>query len=85
MAEQAELVSCTVSNTGNINAKILSFWPKLDDAIRAAAYRGVKVEMLISSWRYSRREIVPYLKSLLQINDALPRASGGIFVVSIIR
>jgi hypothetical protein len=82
VAEQAELVSWAASDAVDIHEEKLSFWPKLDDVIRAAAYRGVKVEMLISSWRYSRREIVPYLKSLLQINDALPKASGGISVVS---
>jgi hypothetical protein len=28
------------------------FWPFIDDAIRAAAFRGVHVRMLISNWTY---------------------------------
>uniref|UniRef100_A0A914C1F1 PLD phosphodiesterase domain-containing protein n=1 Tax=Acrobeloides nanus TaxID=290746 RepID=A0A914C1F1_9BILA len=47
------------------------FWPKLDDAIRAAAYRGVQVQMLISHWEHSKKEMIPFLKSLLEINGAI--------------
>ncbi|VDD86126.1 unnamed protein product [Enterobius vermicularis] len=46
------------------------YWPIIDDAIRTAVYNGVSVRLLISHWNHSRVEIVPYLKSLIAINDA---------------
>ncbi|CAB3397438.1 unnamed protein product [Caenorhabditis bovis] len=53
-----------------------SFWPEIDDAVRDAAYRGVNVKMLISHWDHSRKEIIPFLRSLLAINDAMPLRHG---------
>ncbi|WKX95902.1 hypothetical protein Q1695_012399 [Nippostrongylus brasiliensis] len=50
-----------------------SYWPDIDDALRAAAFRGVSVRLLVSQWDHSRREILPFLRSLLAINDALPK------------
>ncbi|VDK47578.1 unnamed protein product [Gongylonema pulchrum] len=50
-----------------------SYWSKLDDAIRATAYRGVNVRLLISDWKYSRPEMISFLKSLQEINDGLPK------------
>nr|CAD2143850.1 unnamed protein product [Meloidogyne enterolobii] len=50
-----------------------TFWPAIDDAIRTAAFRGVHVQMLISIWPHSKKEAIPYLRSLLQINEALPK------------
>lgn len=52
------------------------FWPEIDDAIRDAAYRGVHVRMLISHWDHSRKEMIPFLKSLQAITDGLPRYNG---------
>ncbi|KAI1722873.1 PLD-like domain-containing protein [Ditylenchus destructor] len=49
------------------------YWPVIDNAIRAAAYRGINVELLISHWRYSKKDVIPHLKSLLQFNDGLQR------------
>uniref|UniRef100_A0A915BBJ6 PLD phosphodiesterase domain-containing protein n=1 Tax=Parascaris univalens TaxID=6257 RepID=A0A915BBJ6_PARUN len=49
-----------------------TYWSKLDDAIRSAAYRGVNVRMLISQWKHSKRQMKPFLRSLLDINEALP-------------
>ncbi|KAI1723297.1 PLD-like domain-containing protein [Ditylenchus destructor] len=49
------------------------YWPVIDNAIRAAAYRGINVELLISHWRYSKKDVISHLKSLLQFNDGLPR------------
>uniref|UniRef100_A0A1I7U6R2 PLD phosphodiesterase domain-containing protein n=1 Tax=Caenorhabditis tropicalis TaxID=1561998 RepID=A0A1I7U6R2_9PELO len=52
------------------------FWPEIDDSIRDAAYRGVHVRMLISHWDHSRKEMIPFLKSLETITDGLPRYNG---------
>uniref|UniRef100_A0A0R3RPZ7 PLD phosphodiesterase domain-containing protein n=1 Tax=Elaeophora elaphi TaxID=1147741 RepID=A0A0R3RPZ7_9BILA len=52
------------------------FWPKLDNAIRATAYRGVNVRLLVSHWKYSRPEMIHFLKSLVEINDGLPRIAN---------
>ena len=54
-----------------------TFWPPIDDAMRAAAFRGVQVELLVSQWPHSKREAVAYLRSLLQINSALPVTAEG--------
>ena len=58
-----------------------TFWPAIDDAIRTAAFRGVHVQMLISIWPHSKKEAIPYLRSLLQINEALPKR-GSISIVN---
>ncbi|KHN88640.1 putative phospholipase D F09G2.8 [Toxocara canis] len=50
-----------------------TYWSKLDDAIRSAAYRGVTVRMLISHWNHSKPQMKPFLRSLLDINKALPK------------
>lgn len=65
--------------------RILRYWSKLDDAIRSAAYRGVNVRMLISQWKHSKPQMRPFLRSLLDINEALPKRhnfTGSIQVVS---
>lgn len=56
---------------------VCSYWGVLDDALRAAAFRGVRVELLISQWPYSRAEMLGYLRSLQTINSVLPRHVGG--------
>ncbi|KAI6215753.1 hypothetical protein M3Y94_00421600 [Aphelenchoides besseyi] len=54
-----------------------SYWGLLDSALRGAAYNGAKVDLLISHWNYSRPEMLGYLRSMLQINSALPFHVGG--------
>ncbi|VDM70751.1 unnamed protein product [Strongylus vulgaris] len=54
-----------------------SYWPVIDDAIRAAAFRGVSVRLLVSNWSHSRPQEFVFLKSLVAINDALPRTRHG--------
>ncbi|XP_073955099.1 5'-3' exonuclease PLD3-like isoform X2 [Choristoneura fumiferana] len=52
----------------------LKFWPKIDDAIRAAALEHrVKVKMLISWWRHSQPSEDHYLRSLAALSQAYPR------------
>ncbi|CAI2353226.1 unnamed protein product [Caenorhabditis sp. 36 PRJEB53466] len=52
------------------------FWSEIDDALRDAAFRGVHVRLLISHWDHSRKEMLPFLKSLEAITDGLPRYNG---------
>lgn len=52
-----------------------SYWPDIDDALRSAAFRGVSVRLLVSHWDHSRAEELAFLRSLLAINDGLPK--GG--------
>lgn len=54
------------------------FWPAIDNAIRSAAYRGIQVDLLISQWPHTNRAVVPYLKSMLEINKAMPKPGGRI-------
>ncbi|CAD6191629.1 unnamed protein product [Caenorhabditis auriculariae] len=54
-----------------------TFWPLIDDALRAAAFRGVAVRLLVSHWDHSRPSIIPFLRSLVAINDAMPKTSTG--------
>ncbi|VVC95240.1 unnamed protein product [Leptidea sinapis] len=52
----------------------MRYWPKIDDAIRAAAVeRRVRVRMLISWWKYSSPAEENYLRSLAALNKAYPR------------
>uniref|UniRef100_A0A183BYH3 PLD phosphodiesterase domain-containing protein n=1 Tax=Globodera pallida TaxID=36090 RepID=A0A183BYH3_GLOPA len=53
------------------------FWPPIDDAIRTAAYRGVKVELLVSLWPHSNERAIFFFRSLLEINAALPPTKSG--------
>jgi phosphatidylserine/phosphatidylglycerophosphate/cardiolipin synthase-like enzyme len=58
------------------------FWAQLDNALRAAAVRGVKVQMLLSDWNLDRPS-VDHLKSLALIPNieiriaTIPEASTG--------
>ncbi len=58
------------------------YWPDLDDALRAAALRGVKIQMLVANGSSTRRSL-DYLKSLGMIPGVeiklvtIPRWSGG--------
>ncbi|GMS78307.1 hypothetical protein PENTCL1PPCAC_482, partial [Pristionchus entomophagus] len=53
-----------------------SFWPDLDIALRDAAYRGVAVRLLVSKWDHSKKAAIPFLKSMLAINEGLPYRNG---------
>ena len=42
------------------------YWPELDDALRRAAGRGVKVELMVADWS-KRKPVIEHLKSLVVI------------------
>jgi phosphatidylserine/phosphatidylglycerophosphate/cardiolipin synthase-like enzyme len=58
------------------------FWPVLDNALRAAAVRGVKVRLLVSDWVLGSRAL-PHLQALALIPNlevriaAIPEAKAG--------
>ena len=58
------------------------FWPTLDNALRAAAVRGVKVQLMVADWNLER-PAVDHLKSLALLPNvevgivAIPEAAGG--------
>jgi phosphatidylserine/phosphatidylglycerophosphate/cardiolipin synthase-like enzyme len=58
------------------------FWPVLDNALRAAAVRGVRVRLLVSDWVLGGRAL-PHLKSLVLIPNlevkvaSIPEAKEG--------
>ncbi|GMR56813.1 hypothetical protein PMAYCL1PPCAC_27008, partial [Pristionchus mayeri] len=53
-----------------------TFWPALDIALRDAAYRGVTVKLLVSQWDHSKKAAIPFLRSLMAINEGLPMRGG---------
>jgi phosphatidylserine/phosphatidylglycerophosphate/cardiolipin synthase-like enzyme len=58
------------------------YWPVLDDALRAAAVRGVKVQLLVSDWVLGGRAL-PHLKALTLLPNlevkvvSIPEAKEG--------
>jgi phosphatidylserine/phosphatidylglycerophosphate/cardiolipin synthase-like enzyme len=58
------------------------FWPTLDNALRAAAVRGVKVKLMVSDWVLGGRAL-PHLKALTLIPNlevkvvSIPEAKEG--------
>ncbi|MCP9259767.1 Phospholipase D3 [Dirofilaria immitis] len=48
------------------------YWPVIDDALRKAAYNGIKVKLLISKWKTTRPTLFAFLKSLEVITSTLP-------------
>jgi len=40
------------------------WWPNIDNALRRAAWRGVKVRLLFGLWEHSAPEEIPYWQSL---------------------
>ncbi|OZC05105.1 hypothetical protein X798_07934 [Onchocerca flexuosa] len=48
------------------------YWPVIDDALRKAAYNGIKVKLLISKWKTTRPTLFAFLKSLEVIASTLP-------------
>ena len=59
-----------------------SYWPVLDNALRAAAVRGVKVRLMVSDWVLGGRAL-PHLKALTLIPNlqvkvvSIPEAKEG--------
>jgi len=54
-----------------------TYWPDIDDAIRAAAYRNVSIRMLIGYWDHSLERQHEFLESLAQ----LPQVEVKYFIV----
>jgi phospholipase D3/4 len=49
------------------------YWPKIDDAIRRAAFdRRVHVRLLMSRWQSTRSALYSYLHSLRALDSELP-------------
>jgi hypothetical protein len=47
------------------------YWPKIDNALRAAAIdRHVQVRLLISNWKHTKQAARYFLQSLIDINGA---------------
>jgi hypothetical protein len=47
------------------------YWPKIDDALRAAAIdRHVQVHLLISNWNHTRKAAHYFLRSLIDISGS---------------
>lgn len=56
-----------------------SYWPIIDDRLRAAAFeRGVRVRLMPSLWKYTSYKMKHYLQSLASINSAV---KGSVEVV----
>ena len=59
------------------------YWGVIDSALREAAYdRGVEVQLMMSSWIHTKKEMIPMLKSLQDFGNACK--NGNITVVSAI-
>lgn len=65
-----------------LNHKKTAFYPVIDNAIRAAAVRGVKVKLLVSNWGVEK-DAIEHIKSLSLIPNieirvvSIPEASSG--------
>jgi len=47
------------------------YYSDFDNAIRSAAFRGVKVRLLISKWNHTNPEMKQYLRSLNDISNVI--------------
>jgi phospholipase D3/4 len=54
-----------------------TIWPVLDNEIRLAALRGVKISFIHASWTHTAIDTIPYLQSL----DVLPNVEVRVLVV----
>jgi len=45
------------------------YWGKVDDALRSAAYRGVRVRLMAARWNYTSPAMYQYLASLNQLTN----------------
>lgn len=65
-----------------LNQKRDTYYAVIDNALRAAAVRGVKIKLLVSNWNTGKKEI-PFLKSLSLIPNveirivSIPEAKQG--------
>lgn len=50
------------------------YWPLVDDALRAAAFRGVNVQLMFSVWNNTNFKELPYWRSLDQIYNIQVKA-----------
>ncbi|XP_065069919.1 5'-3' exonuclease PLD3-like isoform X1 [Rhopilema esculentum] len=52
------------------------YWGVIDSALREAAYdRGVEVQLMMSSWIHTKKEMIPMLKSLQDFGNACKNGS----------
>ncbi|KAH3743102.1 phospholipase D3 [Pelomyxa schiedti] len=49
------------------------YWPEIDDALRAASYRGVQVNLLVSLWNSTNSAMYQYVSSLDALNNITAR------------
>jgi len=54
---------------GTLYEKENFYWPDIDDKLREAAFRGVKVRFLVSKWNHTNPKMYQYLSSLNQIKN----------------
>lgn len=45
------------------------YWPVIDDALRSAAFRGVKLQLLFSVWNHTKSSELPYWRSLNELSN----------------
>jgi hypothetical protein len=57
-----------------------TIWPTLDNEIRLAALRGVKIEFVVASWAHTAPDTIPYLQSL----DVLPNIQVSLLYFHVI-
>jgi len=82
LIDQAKQTVCVQLLTYSPIAGQDHFWPTLDNALRAAAVRGVKVRLLVSDWVLGGRAL-PHLKALALIPNlevkvvSIPEAKEG--------
>ena len=41
-----------------------SYWPKIDDALRAAAFKGLTVRLMGSYWNHTDNDMFHFMRSL---------------------
>ena len=63
---QEEIVMQVMTYTPAKGYGMVGYWPALDNAIRSAATRGVKVKFIISNWN-NKEPNISYMKSLALI------------------
>uniref|UniRef100_A0A1I8GLZ3 PLD phosphodiesterase domain-containing protein n=1 Tax=Macrostomum lignano TaxID=282301 RepID=A0A1I8GLZ3_9PLAT len=60
-----------------------SYWGNIDNALRTAAFNGVKVRFLLSYWKHSNKFNELFLKSLTVLNTSSTFIEGKFFKVPI--
>eukprot|EP01088_Endostelium_zonatum_P015831 TRINITY_DN4040_c0_g1_i1.p1 TRINITY_DN4040_c0_g1~~TRINITY_DN4040_c0_g1_i1.p1 ORF type:complete len:419 (-),score=89.24 TRINITY_DN4040_c0_g1_i1:52-1308(-) len=67
--EVMDYCPCTLYNKYAVPPQPEQYWGDIDDAIRAAAFRGVKVRFLAAKWAHTYQETIEYFKSLNQLKN----------------